>query len=98
MNAERRPRRLVEQRQSACEIQVRVSRDKLRCTESFDKFRNQNGARACVLDLARVLGISKKGKMLRAGLLHAGHARNLQSTVAAQMASQCAREISKSLI
>ena len=89
VNARRGPRRLVEQRQRAREIQVGILRDQAGDGQARQaRFGNQDGAGLRVFHLGRVLGIGQKGELSGAGVFHAGHAGDFHLPVAFQAAPQ----------
>ena len=88
MHPGRGPRRLVEQRQRACEIQVGVCRNQAGDIHSLQCFGHQNGTGFGVFDLRRVLGIGQKRELSGGGVLHPGHAMDLHFAIARQAAPQ----------
>ena len=57
------PRRLIEERQRAGEIEIGIGRDELRGRQAFDRCGHQDGAGARVLHFVRVLGIGQEGEL-----------------------------------
>ncbi len=94
MNARRGPRRLIEQRQGAREIEIGILRDQGR--DAGDRLRNQNRAGLRVLHLRRVLGVGEKGELARPRAFHAGNAGDIEIGVASfNAATQRSGDIAK---
>ena len=91
MDARAGPRRLIEQRQRAREIEVRILRRRGgRSASPAGAARPGWRRRLRVLHLVRVFGIGQKSELAGTGVLHAGDAGDLQFAVAGQLQPRAA--------
>ncbi len=86
MHSRRGLGRLIEERQGAREIEIRISGDQR--GDSGDGFGDQNRAGLGILHLGCVLGIGEKGEVAGPGALHCGDGANLDFGIAFEAAAE----------
>ncbi len=95
MNAYWGTRRLIEQRQCAREIVVRILGDHADGRGLRQRLRHQNRGRAAVLHFGRVLRIREERQLGWAGLLQPGHACDFDRAIALERAAELRGEVVK---